>query len=407
MVQFFKGSADPRDAAYGQLASALGKGLGNGLTNYFINRSLESVLHDKALEGAPQSEKMEAMYSALSPYGEKGQEFFKQRLEIEQQKTQEKETLKQEALQKKKGKALGRYLNGESLTPDEQSLFTPAEFVAIHKAKNPKSTGGLSAQAVPPEVSQKINQILQSMPDASADELENAIDQAGIPPIYKKGYIENRRRAQQTGTEHDIKFHQESAEFEKSLNTHASTAKNQLPLIENGIKSVSEGKIKPGSMANVFSYFGATGKKIANSLLSGDESALLASIPEFLEGRKELFGIRLSDADLKLLQDKLPDIGKSKEANLAILNLMKKAANKAIKLQKVAGNVLEKKGLSYRSGKLRPLGYERDVMNAFEDFERNEGTFEQVPPPAENKGKLIEDDSGKRFRSNGINWEPI
>lgn len=328
MVQVIE-TGNPQGKLADMLGMSLGEGLGNGLNTFFANRSLESVLKDKALESAPISKKLEAIRGALSPYGEKGQEIFQQRMAIEQQEQQEK----QEGLQKLKGKALGRYFNGEQLTPDEQAMFSPTEFVAMHKAKN-KAAGGITAQPVPPEVNQKISEILNQSQDMSADDVKNIMDTAGIPPIYSNQYVENRRRAEETGTKHDIKFHQESSDFEKEVNKNAKTARHQLPLIENAIKSVSEGKIKPSSMANIFNLFGDTGKKISNAILSGDQASLLASVPEFLEGRKELFGVRLSDADLRLLQDKLPDIGKSKEANLAILNLMKKSAQRALKFQK-------------------------------------------------------------------------
>jgi hypothetical protein len=406
MVQVIN-SGNPQGKLADMLGMSFGQGIGNGLNTFFANRSLESVLKDKSLEGAPHSKKLEALRSALSSHGDIGKEIFEQRMMIDQQEQQEMESKKQEAIQKQKGKALGRYLYGDSLTPEEQSLFTPQEFVAMYKAKNPQAKGGITSQPIPTDVNQKITEVLNQSRDLSSDQLKNVMDSVGIPPIYSNGYVENRRREQETGSEHDIKFHQESSDFDKSIRNHANTARRQLPLIENGIKSVNEGKIKPNSLANVFNFFGETGKKIGNALLSGNESSLLASIPEFLEGRKELFGVRLSDADLRLLQDKLPDIGKSKEANSAILNLMKKAAEKSLKLEKVAQDVLEKKGLPYRSGKLRPLGYERDVMNAFDEFEKNEGAFEDVPPASQYKGRVIEDDSGRRYKSNGIAWEPI
>lgn len=91
----------------------------------------------------------------------------------------------------------------------------------------------------------------------------------------------------------------------------------------------------------------------------------MASVPNFLEGMKDIFGARLSDADLRIVEDKLPSISKNKEANLAILDVMQRAAERSIKLEKVAEDVLEKKGVPFRSGKLRHLGYERDVMKAF------------------------------------------
>lgn len=379
-----------------RLGMSLGKGLGNALNTYFANRSLNSVLNDKSLQNAPVSRKLEAFRSALAPYGEKGQEILQQTLQIEQQ-----------AMNEQKGIVANKLLEGEKLTPQEQSLLSPEEFRKIYEARNPTPQGGITAQPVPQDINQKIGHVLSQSQGMSADELKNIMDSVGIPPIYSNGYIENRRQAQEKGGEHDIKFHQESSDFEKEVQKNANTARKQIPLINNSIKSVKEGKIKPSSLANVFSLFGDTGKKISNALLSGDEAALLASIPEFLEGRKEIFGVRLSDADLAILQDKLPDIGKNKEANLAILNLMKKAAERSIKLEKVAKDVLEKKGLPYRSGKLRPLGYEGEVYKAFEDFERNESFFEGYPPAADHVGKVIEDESGTRYKSNGTSWEPI
>lgn len=407
MAQFVRGSPDLRYAGTEVLANALGMGLGQGLNTYFANRSLESVLQDKSLEKAPISKKLEAMRSALSPYGENGQRVLQQRMQIEQQEMQEKEVEKQEKLQRIKGKAIGKLQKGEELSDEEWARFTPQEVAAIHKAYNPKPIGGLTGQAVPPDVSNAINQVLNNSPGASSDELKNAMDQAGIPPIYSNGYVENRRRSQDTGAEHDIKFHQESAKFEQEVTDHANTARRQLPLIDKSIKAVSEGKINPGSLANVFTFFGERGKKISNALLSKDESALISSIPEFLEGRKELFGVRLSDADLRLLQDKLPDIGKSKEANLAVLDLMKSSANKALNLENVAQNVLERTGLPYRSGKLRPLGFEREVMKAFDESQQDKNIFAELPPASQYVGRVMEDDDGNRFKSNGTNWERI
>jgi hypothetical protein len=101
---------------------------------------------------------------------------------------------------------------------------------------------------------------------------------------------------------------------------------------------------------------GAVGEKISNALISADEATIQASIPAFLEGRKELFGIRLSDADLRLLQDKLPDIGKSKEANTAILNLMQKTAQGSVLKANIAKEIKKK------NGGLRPIGF-RDMVD--------------------------------------------
>ena len=82
MVQFIKGSPDPRTASYGALAEALGGGLTHGVTSHFANKALEEVLGNKDLENAPQSEKMSAIQKALQPYGAPGRELLQNRMQI-------------------------------------------------------------------------------------------------------------------------------------------------------------------------------------------------------------------------------------------------------------------------------------------------------------------------------------
>lgn len=89
MVQIIK-TEDPRGRLSEMLGMSLGQGISNGLNTFFANRSLESVMKDKSLEGAPLSKKLEATRKALSYHGEKGKEIFQQRLEIENHEYQEK-----------------------------------------------------------------------------------------------------------------------------------------------------------------------------------------------------------------------------------------------------------------------------------------------------------------------------
>lgn len=374
MVQFFKGSEDPRDAAYGQLSAALGQGLGNGLTTFFANRSLNSVLHDKALESAPVSEKLNAVHNALSPYGEKGQQFFQNIMQNEllESKRQDLEQARKDALEK------------------EKRLFQHQK--ELQKLKNEKKSARAGESPIPPEQIAAIDEFIKNNPNASADELAIGLGKAGVNPTYSNPYVENRRGQEtnltkQTANDNkianasDIKFHEESKEYADKIRNEAKLARQKLDTIEPIIKDVQEGKIKPTSTANIFRFFGDTGNRIADALLTGKEANLLSAIPEFLEGRKELFGVRLSDADLRLLADKLPDISKSPEANLALLNLMKKYAQRVILRQEAAESVLQEKGIAVRSGKLRPLGYENAVENKFMELQNEEenGVLMRLP----------------------------
>lgn len=159
-----------------------------------------------------------------------------------------------------------------------------------------------------------------------------------------------------------IEFHKESQKYDEDLLKNAKTAKNQMVAINNIEKSIKSGKVKPFSLANIFKGFGSIGNKFSNAFLNDDQATMQASIPGLLEGWKEVFGVRLSDADLRLLQDKLPDMGKSKEANLAILKVMKKYGETANLRSQIASEVKKKnKGL-------RPLGYADQIEERFTEM---------------------------------------
>ena len=126
MVQVIE-TGNPQGKLSEMLGMSLGQGIGNGLNTFFANRSLESVMHDKALENAPQSKKLEAIRSALSPYGEKGQEIFQQRMLIDQQERNETEMAKNEAQQE----VLSRVVSGEKVSPKDLKKLTPENQLKI------------------------------------------------------------------------------------------------------------------------------------------------------------------------------------------------------------------------------------------------------------------------------------
>ena len=112
------------------LGMALGQGLGRGLNNYFANSSLDSVLQDKALHGASPSKKLEALRSALSPYGEEGENLLQKRIAIQQQEMQEEQQ-----------DVLGRVISGEKVTSKELSKLTPENQLKILELNKRRESG--------------------------------------------------------------------------------------------------------------------------------------------------------------------------------------------------------------------------------------------------------------------------
>lgn len=133
MVQIHNLGPSRKSLLQESLGQALGQGLSNFTNQYFAGKALDDVVNDKNYETAPMGERASRLQRAMMPYGEMGASVLQNRMGIEQQVAQEKEQKKQEALQKRKSPLLSKALNGEILTKEEKSLFSPEEQFAIAK----------------------------------------------------------------------------------------------------------------------------------------------------------------------------------------------------------------------------------------------------------------------------------
>lgn len=190
---------------------------------------------------------------------------------------------------------------------------------------------------------------------------QTALIEPKLAEAYQK-QNEEWYKDQRYNEETRYKYHKESEEYDKELVKSNKSNNELLSALDDAEKNVKSGKVKPSSISNIFSSFGEIGKKISNAFLNKDTAELQALSPQFLEGRKEIFGVRLSDADLKLLQDKLPEMSKSPEANLAVIKLMKRYAKRASLRYKI-GKEIKKKNKN-----LRPLGFADMVEERFEEM---------------------------------------
>jgi hypothetical protein len=136
MVQIFE-TGNPQGKIAEMLGMSLGQGLGNGLNTYYANKALNDVLEDNSMKDAPISAKMGKLQSALSPYGEKGQEIFQQRMSIEQQGQQEKEKEKQQQEQE----VLGRAVAGEEVSAKDLKKVSPQNQLKLLEFQKKKQAG--------------------------------------------------------------------------------------------------------------------------------------------------------------------------------------------------------------------------------------------------------------------------
>ena len=97
-----------------------------------------------------------------------------------------------------------------------------------------------------------------------------------------------------------------------------------------------------------------------------------AALPNLIEGFRQLFGVRITDADLKILLDKLPDIGKSAETNKAIMGVLKKYGERAKQKHRIAREVTKE------DGGFRKHNYEERVEQKWTDYNIQENIKDSV-----------------------------
>lgn len=206
---------------------------------------------------------------------------------------------------------------------------------------------------------------------------------------------------------------QETNKAGKSAREGIAAVRRQKEILEN------KKMWGPLNLDNLLSKFGIPGAA------SPEGQEFQAATLGYLTGEKSRFGVRLTDADLKLIQNKLPDIGRTKEGNEAILNL-KESEYKFKTLESQAQqNVLKRnKGFTYDfqdqvdqelEGLLsqqpeieRLYTQSAETLKRLAGEEKEESTdfsHEQLPSASQHKGEYFEDEKGNIFFSNGKSWK--
>ncbi len=303
-----------------------------------------------------------------------------------------------EAKEKREGnaetsKTSAKYLALRSNLPDEEKSQLikdidsgVASYDAVKTITKPTKEPviPLAAKSTDPEQLRRIQEVRNSpeYKTASPGRKYQLMLDNGVSSNLAEKESQTSAEDEKLNRDEKIMFHKESEKYDEEISNAVKGAKNQLEAIKDSEKALNSGNVKPSSLANIFNHFGETGKAIAKAIQNKDQAVISASIPAFLEGRKELFGVRLSDADLRLLQDKLPDIGKSVEVNKAILGLMKRYSEMSLLRADVADQIKEE------NGGYRPPGYAKKVEKRFDEMIAPVEMI--VPDPKNPAGRKVE-----------------
>jgi len=143
----------------------------------------------------------------------------------------------------------------------------------------------------------------------------------------------------------------ETKGMRNKIREEADSSRRMLKSIENQQHIIDKGlKTGPLSWNSIMHKMGMIGAS------SPEAQAFQANILNYMEGQRTKFGIRLTDADLKIINDKMPELAKSKEGNQLILSLFRAEAKDNL-LRKEAMNNIVKKGIT--------LNFEEEFENEY------------------------------------------
>jgi len=211
----------------------------------------------------------------------------------------------------------------------EGGEYAPAALQTQYlKGQQPKAPpGGLRGQPIPPEVQNKIANIVDSNPSDTAEQLSVKFAQANIPQTYTDSFIETRRRQQeqkQPGSKYREMREQSISKYVDEAFQKGEQAEETDFAIQEAKKAVSGEIAGPGLEA--IAKNNPYGQLLLG--LTTDEALLQSANKKLLEGTKGIFGPKPTEREIfLLLNSMLPSIGKSQEANLVSLGFIEQANN--------------------------------------------------------------------------------
>ena len=345
---------NPLVNAFGSLAGELTKRATEGRENRIIGDAFKK-LQD------PNTSNIEAlqMLSQLDVSPEK-KEFLGRGFEaINQQKMKQAALMnqKQEMEQRRaRNVQVAGHLGLEN--PEQYADVEPTQIVAIHKSKNPKPAGGITAQPIPKDQLAVMNEIDAGNPNASPAKRAQLYSEAGVPESAYKFRIESQQ-AELKPSERELQIEKSQATSDVKYNEQLQEASKQHELKEQTLERLDKLNKK-----------GVTGKPYEKLLEKAGLTALTsegrrefaADVKNLITDIRSILGAQFTGFEFQTILNAYPSADFSKEANAAIIRNLKEFQD--IKKKEVEfANELKKQN----KGKI-PFDFQAQVNEKVRDY---------------------------------------
>ena len=403
-------SALQADVLQNTLGRALNEGLGKFTTNMFINKKITEMENDKELMAKPLSDRLLAAQKALAPFGEDGKQYFQQRMQLEQQREQERESgILRKALE---GKPISER---ESLNLRPENQFKLAqikkELQVASRIKNDLTDLGIDENiaenyanlyrdATEGAKTQILNHILELkkrniIGSESEDFTNQSIEELGNPKKNNEEFQWPNLQSEKGFTPSEI------------AKTRREREKTNVPFYNEITKKVRAAK-EEGILLNRLEQLnpqmpqGVLGKvniDLQNGNLrlpagaSPEAQLYVKTVNEFTKNAKDTYGSRLTNFDLSQFLKRLPTLSNSMEgrdliiSQMKIINELNKLENQSLKdvyNKYGVGNINNQQATAiadqYKASK------EEELLRRFEDLD---GKLKQVDGTTTGTIKMI------------------
>lgn len=361
----------------GELADMLGMSIGQGLgamtNDYYATKAINKVMEDKSLENAPFEKRMGKLQEALRPFGERGQQALQNLFTIGQEGRKQRAEEKKAIQEAESQKAIDTYLESQGLPKGlpataiaplikgQQNQKTFQEAANYIEKKN--AGKGIAPQT--PGTPQQ-PQATQERPMADWSD-KDLFDAKALPNKIVNELADTEldyRKFQKTQKNEDRRYdfdvHKQTKDFDEKLDKEHSDARKERIALDQIEKDVRSGKLGPTSKVNIAQKH-LKGTFLEHAFDSPESASFQSALPQLLGGFESIFKRGLTDRDLMLILDKLPNIGKSEEANLAGVEFLRKILDLNDKKYDIAQEIKrENKGL-------RPIDYTAEIERRYDE----------------------------------------
>lgn len=258
--------------------------------------------------------------------------------------------------------------NPQQLANVPEQFMNPEAFAQPNEGMGQNAPPVANAQGQPPQQQlapeEKVEALRNLASEAENENLHNqAADLRSRADAAQRDIISRKKEENQI-TQFQLKqkndIHKQSKEEFNKIEKDYDSAKTRLNSFNIMKQKLNSKNLDPKSFTNLLR------KSLENTrwkdfFLNPDQAEFQAAALDTYEGMKELFGVRLSDADLAQASGKIPSIDKTPQANEAIINFHELKDKMKVEKLKIADEIIEE------NGGFRPIDFTSQVRKRLQE----------------------------------------